>query len=282
MKTLLQTLLFFLLATQICFGQWYWQNPLPQGNDLLSVYFINYNTGWAVGGAGTILKTTNAGNNWVPQSSGTTEGLNSVYFTDSNTGWAVGGNGTILKTTNGGINWISQSSGTMEALNSVYLTDSNTGWVVGGVGTIIKTTNGGINWFQQTSGTTTDLNSVHFTDSNTGWAGGEGGTILHTTNGGVTFIDNEPTQPTDFILSQNYPNPFNPSTVISYQLPVSSDVTINVYDILGNEIATLVDEYKPAGRYEAEFNASSLPSGVYFYQLKTSEFVQTRKMILMK
>jgi hypothetical protein len=87
---------------------------------------------------------------------------------------------------------------------------------------------------------------------------------------------------TSYSLEQNYPNPFNPSTVISYQLPVSSDVTLKVYDILGNEITTLVDEYRPAGRYEIEFNASSLPSGVYFYQLKAREFISTKKMILIR
>lgn len=93
----------------------------------------------------------------------------------------------------------------------------------------------------------------------------------------------------DFVLFQNYPNPFNPSTVISYQLPVGSNVTIRVYDVLGNEVATLIDEYKPMGSYEVEFNASLLPSGVYFYQLsvrtpaeKTESYLETKKMTLIK
>jgi hypothetical protein len=92
--------------------------------------------------------------------------------------------------------------------------------------------------------------------------------------------------PEYFSLFQNYPNPFNPSTVISYQLPVSSDVKLKVYDVLGNEIATLVDEYKPAGSYQVEFSVSSgirdLTSGIYFYRLKAGEFIQTKKMILIK
>jgi hypothetical protein len=87
-------------------------------------------------------------------------------------------------------------------------------------------------------------------------------------------------------LNQNYPNPFNPNTVISYQLPVSSNVMLKVYDVLGNEIAILVDEYKPVGSYEVEFNTSTInhhpSSGVYFYRLQAGDFVQTRKMILMK
>jgi predicted GH43/DUF377 family glycosyl hydrolase len=99
---------------------------------------------------------------------------------------------------------------------------------------------------------------------------------------GVMGIEDEETIPTEYALEQNYPNPFNPSTKISWQLPVGSQQTLKIYDVLGNEITTLIDEYKPAGRYEIEFNASSLPSGVYFYQLKAREFISTKKMILIR
>ncbi|MCO6448559.1 MAG: T9SS type A sorting domain-containing protein [Ignavibacterium album] len=107
---------------------------------------------------------------------------------------------------------------------------------------------------------------------------------------GITDVENEILTANSFYLSQNFPNPFNPRTVIGYQLPVSSDVKIKVYDVLGNEIATLVDEYKPAGSYEVEFNTASLSSrtglaltsGVYFYQLKTGNFIKTKKLILIK
>jgi hypothetical protein len=85
-----------------------------------------------------------------------------------------------------------------------------------------------------------------------------------------------------FSLNQNYPNPFNPSTKISWQSAVGSHQTLKVYDVLGNEVATLVNEYRPAGKYEVEFDASSLTSGVYFYQLKSGGLVQTKKMVLLK
>ncbi len=88
--------------------------------------------------------------------------------------------------------------------------------------------------------------------------------------------------PSVFSLSQNYPNPFNPSTAISYQLPVNSFVTLKVYDVLGNEVATLVNEEKLAGEYEIEFNASEIGSGVYFYTLRAGEFIQSKKMLLLK
>lgn len=99
----------------------------------------------------------------------------------------------------------------------------------------------------------------------------------------VTGVKDEENKiPETFGLSQNYPNPFNPATVISYQLPINSHVTIKIFDVLGKEIAELVNEAKPAGRYEVKFNASSLSSGVYIYRIHAGEFVQTRKMILTK
>ena len=101
--------------------------------------------------------------------------------------------------------------------------------------------------------------------------------------GGVTNLNiSENLQPESFKLFQNYPNPFNPGTTISYTLPNSGNVTFKIYNILGDEVATLINEEKPAGNYEVEFNANGLASGIYFYQLKAGEFVQTKKMILMK
>ena len=90
------------------------------------------------------------------------------------------------------------------------------------------------------------------------------------------------TLPASFDLSQNYPNPFNPSTTINYDLPVKSFVTLKVYDILGSEVATLVNENQDASHYSIKFDASKLSSGIYLYKLKAGDFVQTRKMILMK
>lgn len=105
----------------------------------------------------------------------------------------------------------------------------------------------------------------------------------------VTNI-NDNSQPEEFYLSQNYPNPFNPSTKIKFSIPNVETrhasslqmVTIVVYDVLGNEVATLVNEEKPAGNYEVEFNATNLTSGVYFYQLKAGTFYETKKMVLLK
>jgi len=96
-------------------------------------------------------------------------------------------------------------------------------------------------------------------------------------------IEVEINYPNKFDLVQNYPNPFNPSTKISWQSPVSGWQTLKIYDVLGNEVATLVDEYKPAGKYEVEFFLNGgLASSVYYYRLQVGEFIQSRKMILLK
>lgn len=101
-------------------------------------------------------------------------------------------------------------------------------------------------------------------------------------NGIPVGIEDETTLPTEFVLKQNYPNPFNPSTIIRYSIPQTSKVMIKIYDILGNEVATLMDEEKSVGTYELTWNAASLPSGIYFYQLRAGDYVETKKMVLIR
>jgi hypothetical protein len=88
--------------------------------------------------------------------------------------------------------------------------------------------------------------------------------------------------PDSYNLAQNYPNPFNPATIIQYSIPKRSNVSLKVYDILGNEVANLVNEEKNRGIYQVTFNATGLASGIYFYMLQAGSFVETKKMILMK
>ncbi|NCS89455.1 MAG: T9SS type A sorting domain-containing protein [Ignavibacteria bacterium] len=107
--------------------------------------------------------------------------------------------------------------------------------------------------------------------------------LLKTNSEGLlTIINIENTFPNSFVLSQNYPNPFNPSTKISYSVPKTSFVAIKVYDVLGKEITTLVNGEKSVGDYEVEFNGRNLSSGVYFYKMQAGDFVETKKLILMK
>ena len=103
------------------------------------------------------------------------------------------------------------------------------------------------------------------------------------TSNSQTGIDNPSNEiPAEFALYQNYPNPFNPSTTIHYTLPEISDVTINIYDILGRMVTTLVHEKQPAGHYQIVWTAGDKPSGLYFIQMKAGDFVATKKMVLLK
>jgi hypothetical protein len=105
-------------------------------------------------------------------------------------------------------------------------------------------------------------------------------------NGSYTFSEiievQQQTTPSEFILYQNYPNPFNPTTKIGFRISGFGFVVLKVFDALGNEVVKLVDEEKPAGEYEIEFNASNLSSGIYFYRLSVGTFTETKKMLLLR
>jgi len=276
---------------------WFRKLSLYGSEILWSVYFLNQNLGWVAGQYGKIQKTTDGGSHWIEQNVDDSYDLRSVFFVDENNGWVVGKlnwPGLALHTTNGGLNWspISLDSVSFTYLYDVQFIDVNKGWIVGAEGKIFKTTDGGSSWNVQSSGTSYDLHSVHFIDQNTGWVVGDDGLILKTSTGGVTFIEEQESNelPRRYLFTQNYPNPFNPSTKIKYSIPLvtlrhaQSDipVTLIVYDLLGNEVATLVNEEKPAGTYEVEFDGTGLPSGIYFYQLKAGSFIETKKMILIR
>ena len=139
--------------------------------------------------------------------------------------------------------------------------------------------------FVKGRGTTTEVQNYSFTDSKL--SVGKYAYRLKQVDFDGSFeyskvVNVDLTTPTVFSLDQNYPNPFNPSTVISYSIPQNSFVTLKVYDIIGNEVATLVNQTQSAGKYDIRFDASSLSNGVYLYSIKTDNFSSTKKMILMK
>jgi hypothetical protein len=152
-----------------------------------------------------------------------------------------------------------------------------------------KSMNGNSEWtnigFVEGNGTSTEMNTYSFIDKNP-----SSGINLYRLkqidyDGSYKIFNSVAVnfnQPFEFSLHQNYPNPFNPTTVISWQLPVGSHQTLKVYDILGNEVVTLVDEFREAGSYKVEFNASALPSGVYYYKLSAGNFSDVKKMMVVK
>jgi hypothetical protein len=154
---------------------------------------------------------------------------------------------------------------------------------------ILRRTQRGENWqkigFVPGFGTTTERHSYSFIDDVV-----ENGTYDYRLkqidfDGSFEYsniVEVQVIQPFEFSLEQNYPNPFNPSTKIKYSIPQISQVQIKVFDVLGNELKTIVNEEKSTGTYEITLHAENLPSGVYFYQLRAGEFVQTKKMLLLK
>jgi predicted CXXCH cytochrome family protein len=173
---------------------WFWQNPLPQGNDLRSTAWVNNGIGWAVGESGTALKTIDGGATWAALDTGTERDLIGVSFVDANNGWVAGAAGTIRRTTDGGATWTAQSAPTIPAgrnLRAISFFDSNVGVAVGDQGTttstIVFTSDGGATWRTASATSTVGLTSVQMVSATTGWAVGGSGVILKTTNGGATW-----------------------------------------------------------------------------------------------
>ena len=262
--------------------------------------FINENTGWKTkyNGAGNseLLKTTDGGVNWsVIYSTGSFRILYSISFINENTGWVCGYRGFISKTTDGGANWTVQRNAETEAYYCIKFLNENTGWSAGDNNVVIKTTNGGNDWMYSDL-TASRFEDMYFVNANTGWMIGSFGRIYKTNNnGGLTEINTGANNLRGFRLSQNYPNPFNPATVINYEIPSNvksekSKVKLVIFNNLGKEVRTLVNETLNAGNYEVKFDGSNLPSGIYFYRLVVSssnpltagEFSETKQMILLK
>jgi photosystem II stability/assembly factor-like uncharacterized protein len=270
-------------------NSWNIQNS-PTSIPLLDISIVNQSLAYIVGVNGTILKSLDGGQVWELQESPTSNALLSICFIDENIGWAVGQNGTIIYTINGGIP-VELISFTATTIANELILDWSTATETNNSGFEILrfTQNDDDEWYKigfvPGHGTTTETQHYSFRDNDVN--PGKYQYKLKQINYDGTFeysqiVEVEIPFVNEFSLSQNYPNPFNPSTVISYQLPIIGFVTLKVYDILGREVATLVNEEKPAGEYEVEFYGSELTSGIYFYQLKAGQYSETRKMVLMK
>lgn len=251
------------------------------------VYFVNELTGHFVTRRtsmplfGYHYITTNGGTNWSFNALGGNS--YSVFFLDVNTGFSGGDGGYIWKSTNGGFNWTIAQCCPGGLQGAFSFPSVNTGYSAG-YGKIYKTTNGGSNWMNASASFTNIVYyDIKFLNDTVGYCVGDAGTILKTTNGGITAIHQTGTSiPESFSLSQNFPNPFNPVTSINFDIPISSFTKLIVYDQLGREVETLVNEQLTPGSYKYEWSAVDYPSGVYFYKLEAGEFTETKKMILIK
>jgi photosystem II stability/assembly factor-like uncharacterized protein len=267
------------------------------GGGLWGAYMLSPNLGYLLGDNSIFQPllgmTTDGGANWnfVPFYLNNNEGRGyDVIFTDIQRGYAAcrvwDGRGAVASTSDGGSTWNSTFfANPLYGIDFPISNASLVGYALGDDGTIIKTTNAGNTWQSQNSGTLHTLNDMSFLDLDYGFAVGDGGTILKTETGGepsVRLLEPDNMAPTEVKLLGNYPNPFNPVTTISWQLPVSSPVNLEIFNLRGQRVASLIRQRLPTGPHSIEFDATGLASGVYFYQLEVGAFKEVKKMILVR
>ena len=237
------------------------------------------NNVWMGTNANYLMYSSNLGANWSQQTTTFTNQY-SVWFNSETVGLA--GYNALNVTTNSGTNWSALASPV--AANTAGIAGTGSEWWVATQNTTVHySSNNGAAW--STAYTAPDGVFYHITKARTGntlWAVRNNGKISRygTPISGITVVSNE--IPSSYSVSQNYPNPFNPTTKINFALPKSGLVSMKVYDILGKEVATLVNEVKNAGSYTVDFNASSLTSGMYFYKVSVNGFSEVKKMMLIK
>jgi len=263
--------------------------------------FYNRQFGYACGGridlAGVVWRTTNAGLNWAAQGISADEVFD-IFILDSLNAITLSGDPEGLypianiKTTNTGVTWNFENLPFFGLSFTIDFRTYNEGWSASGY-KFLLTTNRGETWNEFETPDSAVIYDLQFTDARTGYAVGENGVILKL-DPTLVEVENYSDFPDGFILYQNYPNPFNPNTKIIFALPGVETrhasslqiVTLKVYDVLGNEIATLVNKELPAGEYEVEFSPESSikhpASGIYFYRLNAGGIIRTKKMIYLK
>ena len=249
----------------------------------LDVY-ASIGTNLFVGGYDGVYISTDYGVSW--NYTGLSD-VNALSVSGVNLFAGTDGSGIFLSKNNG-ISWDSVNTGLTNTYVNCFAV-SSTNIFVGTQDGVFLSTNNGTNWNDISTGLTNKnikelavdtkyifaFNLITWPPEKLIWR-----RPLSEVIATIGEVSNQ--MPKDFILYQNYPNPFNPSTKIKYSVPHLSQVQIKVFDVLGNEIQTLIKEEKPAGTYEIDWNAANLPSGVYFYQLRAGDFIQTKKMILLR
>jgi len=276
---------------------------MVSGFPIYKFNFYSQKFGYACGGridiAGVVWRTNNYGLNWTAQGISADE-IFDIFILDSLHAISLSGDPEGLyamakiRTTDGGLNWINEYLDLFGLSFAIDFRTYKEGWSASGYKFLFTSDRGNI-WSEVETPDRSVIFDLQFTDARTGYAVGQDGVILKLKAPFEPSNVEDKVYPSeDFVLYQNYPNPFNSTTMISYQLVVNSNVTLRVYDLHGNEIATPVDEYVPAGKHKVEFNPESNikkpASGIYFYQLRirgsemNSEqvYTQTKKMIYLK
>lgn len=266
----------------------------------LNFDFYSSTYGFASGGvhdiAGVIWKTTNGGDNWTALDPiyAPPDEIWDLHFFDSLNILGVGGDPDlfgvgIIRSSDAGETWAYSEIGLIGVARAVSFRTELEGWApVPNVQSLIYTTDGGDNWIDIATPSNSSIYDLVMTDTLTGYAVGFGGVIIKYKYPLVNNTD-EIISAETFKLFQNYPNPFNPVSTIKFSLQEISKVELTVYNISGEEIAVLIDKELAKGGHEANFDASHLPSGIYFYKLTaqsiddpSKQFTSVKKMVLIK
>ncbi len=260
------------------------------------IYFKDSITGLVCGEGGLIRKSTNGGYNWFDVNINLyNQGYDFINLSIINNQyvWIIGRQVYgVYRSTDFGNNFDSVGYVTNGfEIYAVRFINHLTGWCGGGgtgSGRMFRTTDSGQNWTRLDSEPNPGyISDFFFLNDSIGWADGGKGKILYTSNGGISYVNQiSKNIPDDFKLYQNYPNPFNQSTIIKFQCTIKSDVALKIYDILGKEVATLVNEKLQSGTYEVKFDAArhgGLSTGIYFYSLFSDGIIiDTKKLVLIK
>ncbi len=277
-------------------------NGIPANSYPDRIYFYNSRNGFAYHeGVSFCYKTTDGGSSWIQQQGD----FSKIYFFDSLNGYKAAGG--FFRTSNGGVNWSQDSlpdvignTYTVKWTNNFTIINDSIIYLIGAYfqylsnlstkALVYKTTNSGLNWGYQIPDTSYNfftLTKLFSLNKNNVWLYSTWKGLFSSTGGDSTVfvvVNNISADiPKEYKLEQNYPNPFNSTTNIKYKILKSSVVRINVMDVLGRRIQTIVNQKHSPGTYQISFDGNSLPSGIYFYQLIVdNKIMHTRRMALLK